>query len=85
MLPRACPPPQTLVAPTLSVLMSAAPMQPRITVRVDDLARAQPAAEAFGRGCSGYFANPDGYAGKVAYNPHGSLADRGCVVVPNLP
>jgi hypothetical protein len=42
----------------------------------------KPAHEAFWGGYSGYFADPDGHAWEVAYNPHWKLDARGLVVLP---
>jgi catechol 2,3-dioxygenase-like lactoylglutathione lyase family enzyme len=42
----------------------------------------RPAQEVFWGGYSGYFADPDGHAWEVAYNPHWSLTPDGRVVLP---
>jgi catechol 2,3-dioxygenase-like lactoylglutathione lyase family enzyme len=42
----------------------------------------KPAQEAFWGGYSGYFADPDGYAWEVAFNPHWTLDDDGRVMLP---
>ena len=42
----------------------------------------KPAERVFWGGYSGYFADPDGYAWEVAYNPHWQLDERG---LPQLP
>jgi uncharacterized glyoxalase superfamily protein PhnB len=41
----------------------------------------KPAHEAFWGGYSGYFADPDGHAWEVAYNPHWKLDAGGRVVL----
>lgn len=54
------------------------------------LARAQeaggqilkPAQDVFWGGYSGYFADPDGFAWAVAWNPHFTLTDSGQVILP---
>ncbi len=40
------------------------------------------AADVFWGGYSGYFADPDGHAWEVAWNPHFELRDDGSVVLP---
>lgn len=42
----------------------------------------KPAQEAFWGGYSGYFADPDGHAWEVAYNPRWKLDAEGRVVLP---
>ena len=42
----------------------------------------KPAETAFWGGYSGYFADPDGFAWEVAYNPHWQLDADGRVVLP---
>jgi uncharacterized protein len=42
----------------------------------------KPAQEVFWGGYSGYFADPDGYAWEVAYNPHWKLDEEGRVMLP---
>jgi predicted lactoylglutathione lyase len=42
----------------------------------------KPAQEAFWGGYSGYFADPDGHAWEVAFNPHWKLDSAGSVVLP---
>lgn len=42
----------------------------------------KPAEKVFWGGYSGYFADPDGYAWEVAYNPHWPLDEQG---LPQLP
>lgn len=43
----------------------------------------KPAQEVFWGGYSGYFADPDGYAWEVAFNPHWSLDEDGRVKLPD--
>jgi catechol 2,3-dioxygenase-like lactoylglutathione lyase family enzyme len=43
----------------------------------------KPAQKAFWGGYSGYFADPDGHAWEVAFNPHLSLSDAGALVLPS--
>jgi catechol 2,3-dioxygenase-like lactoylglutathione lyase family enzyme len=42
----------------------------------------KPAEEAFWGGYSGYFADPDGYAWEVAWNPSFAIADDGSLRLP---
>jgi hypothetical protein len=42
----------------------------------------KPAQEAFWGGYSGYFADPDGFAWEVAWNPFFTIADDGSLVLP---
>ena len=42
----------------------------------------KPAQEAFWGGCSGYFADPDGFPWEVAWNPHFAVAADGSLQLP---
>ena len=42
----------------------------------------KPAEEAFWRGYSGYFADPDGFLWEVAWNPHFPIAKDGSIQLP---
>jgi len=42
----------------------------------------KPAQEAFWGGYSGYFADPDGFAWEVAWNPFFAIAENGSIVLP---
>ncbi len=42
----------------------------------------KPAEEVFWGGYSGYFADPDGHAWEVAWNPHFPLRDDGSIELP---
>lgn len=42
----------------------------------------KPARRADWGGFSGYFADPDGYAWEVAYNPHFPIDEQGVVTIP---
>ena len=43
----------------------------------------KPAQEAFWGGYSGYFADPDGFAWEVAWNPFLTIAPNGSVIAPD--
>lgn len=43
----------------------------------------KPAQDVFWGGYSGYFADPDGFAWEVAWNPHFTLTESGQVVLPD--
>jgi uncharacterized protein len=43
----------------------------------------KPAQDAFWGGYSGYFADPDGFAWEVAWNPSFEIAEDGSVLVPD--
>ena len=43
----------------------------------------KPASEAFWGGYSGYFADPDGYAWEVAWNPFFQIAADGSIKLPD--
>lgn len=43
----------------------------------------KPAQDVFWGGYSGYFADPDGFAWEVAWNPHLTLNESGQVVLPD--
>ncbi len=45
----------------------------------------KPAEDAFWGGYSGYFADPDGHAWEVAWNPFFPLDDDGRIVLPPPP
>lgn len=42
----------------------------------------KPAQQVFWGGYSGYFADPDGFAWEVAYNPFWQLSEEGKVILP---
>lgn len=42
----------------------------------------KPAEDKFWGGCSGYFADPDGYPWEVAWNPGFELKEDGSIVLP---
>lgn len=42
----------------------------------------KPAEDVFWGGYSGYFADPDGYAWEVAWNPHFPINDSGMITLP---
>ena len=42
----------------------------------------KPAQDVFWGGYSGYFADPDGFAWEVAWNPHFKLSASGLVELP---
>ena len=42
----------------------------------------KPAQDVFWGGYSGYFADPDGFAWEVAWNPHFTLTTSGLVELP---
>jgi uncharacterized protein len=42
----------------------------------------RPAQQAFWGGRTGYFADPDGHLGEVAWNPHFALAEDGALRLP---
>ena len=44
----------------------------------------RPAADTFYGGYAGYFADPDGHAWEVAYNPGFTLTDDGALVLPDF-
>lgn len=43
----------------------------------------KPAQDVFWGGYSGYFADPDGFAWEVAWNPHFTFGESGQVVLPD--
>lgn len=45
----------------------------------------RPGAETFWGGYSGSFADPEGHAWEVAYNPHWTIANDGSVTLPEKP